>query len=163
MDKVILHESQWEQWRERAQREITELVPLVGEAKLEHIGSTSVPQMPAKDVVDILIGVEPQRIQLLAQELKAHGYDLEGNFPDHCWLSLPSRQNRQSIIHIVQIDSRRWTRRIAFRDLLRESASARAKYLSIKREAAGSTENWDAYTQSKTQVVNELLSSIGIE
>ncbi|WP_313813269.1 GrpB family protein [Glutamicibacter sp.] len=139
MDKVKLHDSQFELWGKRAKAAITELLPLDWDTRIEHIGSTSVPGLPAKDVVDILIGVRPERIQPIAQELKKRGYDLEGSFSDHCWLSLPSRHNRQSIFHIVHLNSRRWTRRIAFRDLLRESSSARAKYLAVKQIAATSS------------------------
>lgn len=154
----MLSVSQFELWKQRADQQISELSRLIGGARIEHIGSTSVPGLPAKDVVDILIGVSASDIQELAGVLQKRGYDLEGDFPEHCWLSQPSRQARTSIVHIVELGSRRWNRRIQFRELLRQNPEAREKYLAVKRKAAESSGNWDEYTQSKSAVVNELLT-----
>lgn len=160
MDKVVLSGSQFDLWKQRAEQQISKLSRLTGDARIEHIGSTSVPGLPAKDVVDILIGVPAREIQKLAGILQRNGYDLEGDYPEHCWLSQPSRKERTSIVHIVELGSRRWHRRIQFRDLLRQNPEAREKYLAVKRKAAESSDNWDEYTQSKTAVVNELLARI---
>lgn len=126
---------------------------------LEHIGSTAVPGLPAKDVVDLLVGVEAARIQVVARQLASAGFDLEGERDQHCQLSFPSRAARAYVIHVMEYGSRSWDRRIAFRDLLRSDANARAQYLQTKIEAAKSTTNWDDYTQAKSSVVSSLLSS----
>ena len=131
--------------------------------RVEHIGSTSVPDLAAKDVVDLLIGVGQDRILSLSQELAAAGFDLEGRLPGHCWLSYPTRAERQYVLHVVGFDSLQWRRRIAFRDLLRSDPRARERYLTAKRSAADETSGWDAYTQSKTSVVSELLAGIAEE
>lgn len=141
----------------------TEMVSIIREqitgVHLEHIGSTAVPDLPAKDVVDLLVGVEAARVQAVALQLASGGFDFEGERDHHCWLSFPSRLARAYVIHVVEHGSRQWNRRIAFRDLLRSDRNARDQYLKTKLEAAKSTNNWDDYTQSKTSVVSSLLSS----
>ncbi|MCC9204423.1 GrpB family protein [Arthrobacter sp. zg-Y769] len=127
-------------------------------ARLEHIGSTSVPGLAAKDVVDLLIGVEENRVAEVAAELAADGFDLEGELPGHCWLSYPARASRRYILHVVEFDGVPWRRRIGFRDLLRRDESARARYLEAKLEAAREAQGWDDYTQFKTPVVAGLLA-----
>lgn len=130
-------------------------------AVFEHIGSTSVPQLPAKPVVDLMIGVEPARILEVANLLITVGFDLEGEYAHHSWLSSPSRANRVFIVHVLEKSGKAWNRRIAFRDLLRTDDAAREKYLATKISAAKATDNWDDYTQSKTSVVMGLLEEIG--
>src|SRR5699024_6902549 len=110
--------------------------------------------LPAKDVVDLLVGVEAARVRDVARQLAASGFDLEGEHDHHCWLSFPLRVARAYVIHIVEYGSRQWNRRIAFRDLLRSDANARDQYLQTKIDAATSANNWDEYTQSKTSVVS---------
>lgn len=154
---VVLVSSRHEFWAAQAKNMIAELKAKFPHAHIEHFGSTSVPDLPAKDVVDLLVGVRADRIIEVARALAGHGFDLEGEYAHHCWLSLPTRDNREFIIHVVEHDGRAWQRRIAFRDLLRTNANARAQYLAVKEASAQGTDNWDDYTQSKTSVVMELL------
>jgi dephospho-CoA kinase len=64
------------------------------------------------------------------------------------------------VIHVVETDRRQWVRRIAFRDLLRRDADARAEYLQTKRATEAQTSDWNAYTQAKTATVHRLLRAI---
>lgn len=156
---VFIVPSRHSEWTQLA----NEMMDIVGEqvtgVRLEHIGSTAVPGLPAKDVVDLLVGVEASRIQAVAHQLASGGFDLEGDHDHHCWLSYPSRLARSYVIHVVEYESRHWSRRIIFRDLLRSDENARDQYLETKIDAAKSANNWDEYTQSKTSVVSSLLSS----
>lgn len=156
---VFIVPSRHSEWTQMATEMISSIREQVTGVHLEHIGSTAVPDLPAKDVVDLLVGVEAARVQVVALQLAAGGFDLEGERDHHCWLSFPSRSARTYVIHVVEHGSRQWNRRIAFRDLLRSDRNARDRYLQTKLEAAKSTNNWDDYTQSKTSVVSSLLSS----
>ncbi|WP_181149674.1 GrpB family protein [Arthrobacter sp. MYb227] len=158
---VVLVPSRYEEWAELARSMITTLEEQIPDAVFEHIGSTSVPQLPAKPVVDLMIGVEPGRILEVANLLATVGFDLEGKYAHHSWLSSPSRTNRVFIVHVLEKSGTAWNRRIVFRDLLRTDDQARNKYLATKVSAAEATDNWDDYTQSKTSVVMGLLEEIG--
>ena len=158
---VVLVPSCHEEWAEQARIMIATLKEQIPNAVFEHIGSTAVPQLPAKPVVDLTIGVEHGRILEVAHFLVTRGFDLEGEYPHHCWLSSPARTNRVFIVHVLEKSGTAWQRRIAFRELLRTDETARKKYLATKVSAAEATDNWDDYTQSKTSVVMGLLEEIG--
>jgi GrpB-like predicted nucleotidyltransferase (UPF0157 family) len=155
---VFLVPSRYPEWVGMAAEMMGRIRQQVPGVHLEHIGSTAVPDLPAKDVVDILAGVEAERVGSVSRHLAALGFDLEGELDHHCWLSHPSRSARTHIVHVVEHEGLPWQRRISFRDLLRSDESARAEYLHTKICAAEASRNWDDYTQSKTAVVSSLLS-----
>ncbi|WP_413451868.1 GrpB family protein [Georgenia phoenicis] len=155
---VTLVPSRHEEWRLRYAELARRLSALLPAARLEHIGSTAVPDLPAKDVVDVLVGVDTADVVAVARRLRAEGLDLEGELAHHCWLSLPDRRSRTFVVHVVEHGGRAWARRIAFRDLLRSDADARERYLRVKRAAAREAAGWDDYTRAKSEVVAELLT-----
>lgn len=147
--------TQWEQRFTALRERILAVLPT---AAVDHIGSTAVPGLPAKDVVDVLVGVQLDEVSTSAAALRDGGFDLEGDRPDHAWLSLPSRRDRDAVIHVVVVDGDRWCDRLDFRDLLRTSSDARASYLAIKLRLADGVTGWSAYTAGKAQIVRELLT-----
>lgn len=157
-ERVVLVESRPAEWAERFRRLAQELRQLVGaEITIEHIGSTAVPDLPSKDVVDVLVGVARGRVPSVGHHLAQEGFLLEGQREGHAWVTRREAGRRVCVIHIVETDSRQWARRIAFRDLLRRDADARAEYLEAKRTAEAETSDWNAYTQAKTATVHRLL------
>lgn len=157
---VVLVPSRYTEWVALAAEMAAGVRRLVPGVQIEHIGSTSVPDLAAKDVVDLLVGVSADGIARTAQDLAAAGWDLEGGLPGHSWLSYPSRAERKYVLHVVEYKGRPWERRIAFRDLLRADGAARARYADAKLAASKKAAGWDDYTQSKTPVVTELLAGL---
>lgn len=156
---VTLVDSRYEEWARRFAGMAALFAPVVPGADIEHIGSTAVPDLPAKDVVDLLVGVEAaDAVVPTARLLQAAGFDLEGEREHHSWLSAPDRHHRAYVLHVVARGSRSWNRRLAFRDLLRADAGARQRYLRVKEEAARSAQSWDDYTRAKSAVVEALLA-----
>ncbi len=134
---------------------------LLPAASVEHIGSTSVPDLPAKDVIDVLVGVEEDEWSDALGILVGNDFDCEGHREGHAWLSFPDREDRKVVVHLVLIGGRQWKRRTAFRDILRRDAQARMQYLSIKREATHRTADWGTYTAHKASVVTQILDRAG--
>ncbi|MCC3271175.1 GrpB family protein [Arthrobacter zhangbolii] len=157
---VVLVPSRYADWAAMAAGMARRIHRLAPASQVEHIGSTAVPDLAAKDVVDLLVGVGKDRIPAVAAELAAAGFDLEGTLPGHCWLSYPVRAERRYVLHVVEFGGRPWQRRLAFRNLLRSDPQARERYLAAKRDAADGSSGWDAYTQAKTPVVSELLAGM---
>lgn len=155
--RVVLVASEHEEWSRMAHSMAGQISRLLPEATIEHIGSTSVPSLPAKPVVDLAIGVRAGQIDEATEVLAQHGFDAEGAQPGHAWLSSPDRSARSYVIHVLELGGIRWERRLRFRDILRTDAAARAKYLAVKQRSAASSIGWDDYTQSKTAIVSELL------
>lgn len=155
--RVTIVPSRHPEWVRLFEEMAGRLALLLPGATIEHIGSTSVPALPAKDVVDLLIGVDLAEVPTVVTGLTDAGFDLEGSLPHHAWFGFPSRDDRRYVIHVVEFGSRAWQRRIDFRDLLRRDPEARATYLAVKLSSAEASANWDEYTQSKSDVVAGLL------
>ncbi|MEH0109563.1 GrpB family protein [Tersicoccus sp. MR15.9] len=145
------------EWAERYAAIAPVVAGIVPDAHIEHIGSTAVPGILAKDVVDVLVGVAEADVQRTAAALADTGFDLEGVRPGHCWLSMPDRTARHCIIHVVGFDGTRWAARLAFRDRLRSDPVARAEYQKVKVEAADKAQGWGDYTAAKYPTVAKLL------
>lgn len=155
--RVVLSASEHEAWSRMAKQMANKISTLLPEAEIEHIGSTSVPGLPAKPVVDLAVGVKAERLGEATLILVQHEFDLEGEQPGHAWLSWPNRFARSYVIHVLEGHGVPWERRLRFRDILRTDAVARAKYLAVKRQSAAVSLGWDDYTQSKTAIVHEIL------
>lgn len=109
--------------------------------QLEHVGSTSVPGLAAKPIIDMLGGVENLAdAEALIEPLEDLGYEYAPEFEE----SLPERRYFRKgadgvhthHLHIVEVDSEFWNRHVAFRDYLREHPDVRDEYESLKRELA---------------------------
>ena len=157
---VTLVECRPADWNRRFEVLRSQLQGIVPNALIEHIGSTAVPDLPSKDVVDVLVGVDHDHVAETASLLSDHEFDLEGQRAGHSWLSWPHRQERTVVVHVVEAEGQEWHERVAFRDLLRSDSGARARYLSVKRAAAADATGWGEYTARKAGIVTALLRTI---
>lgn len=156
-ERVTLVSSEHEHWTRLAARMATLISEHLGPEAVEHIGSTAVPGMPAKPVVDLAVGVPAERVLRSAKKLASCGFDLEGELPGHAWLSYPDRSARSFVIHVFDVQGAEWGRRLRFRDILIAEDRQRAKYLAVKHQAAAVAEGWGEYTRAKAAVVAEIL------
>jgi GrpB-like predicted nucleotidyltransferase (UPF0157 family) len=131
---------------------------------VEHAGSTSVPGLPAKPIIDILLQVpdsagEPAYVP----PLEAAGYTLRIREPE--WLEHRLLRRRGSPhdvnVHVFshQHAASEITRMLAFRDWLRVNEADRIRYATAKREL--STRDWrhvQDYADAKSEVVQEILT-----
>lgn len=128
---------------------------------IEHVGSTSVPGLPAKPVIDIMVGVASLEAAWPAVPLlEPLGY---GYFPYRVevmhWFCKPSPEVRTHHVHMVAFQHRLWLDRLAFRDSLRADAELRAAYANLKRELAERhPDDREAYTAHKTGFIEAVLA-----
>ena len=129
--------------------------------RIEHIGSTSVPGLAAKPVVDILAVVPDSADESsYVPQLGAFGYLLrvrEPAFFEHRMLRTTARDVH---VHVYSPGSPEIGRNIRFRDRLRRSAEDRARYEAVKRNLARQT--WpdvNAYAEAKTGVIESILAA----
>lgn len=104
---------------------------------IEHIGSTSVPGLGAKPVIDILLGVsELKNADEVIPVLQELGYTYRNDFED----IMPYRRYFSKVgkvhVHSVETGSPFWKRHIQFRDYLRAHDEVRDDYFSLKSELA---------------------------
>jgi GrpB-like predicted nucleotidyltransferase (UPF0157 family) len=129
-------------------------------AHLEHIGSTAVPGLAAKPVVDMMLGVAayPPPVPLI-ETITALGYENVGEAGVPGRLYFRRRDTTSYNLHVVSYLGTHWRNNLQLRDYLAKSAVARARYAAVKIEAvrAGAT-RLIAYSEAKEGVVSELLA-----
>lgn len=161
--RVVPYDSSWpDRFAEEAALLDAALRPwLTG--PIEHIGSTAVPGLPAKAVIDIMAAVQDLPSSLNAREaLVASGYRY---YPYRSevmhWFCKPSPQRRTHHLHLVPFESQLWVDRLAFRDALRESAEIAAQYSALKVALAREYEfDREAYTEGKGDFIRAVLDRV---
>jgi GrpB-like predicted nucleotidyltransferase (UPF0157 family) len=132
------------------------LAPWVGGA-IEHIGSTAVPGLRAKAVIDIMVPVRTltaseAAIGLLERSHSYHYWPYKSDVMH--WLCKPSERHRTHHLHLVPVGSRFFQERLAFRDALREDPDMRARYTELKlRLSEKHANDREAYTHGKAPFV----------
>jgi len=133
---------------------------------VEHIGSTSIPNLDAKPIIDMLVGNSTAaELDPALRALVSLGYTLEGRRNDnqHSWLSYPSPEKRRFIIHLVVKDDDEWIRRIGFRNFLRSHPETAAEYKELKLELAKKyPDDLSMYTHGKARFVTNVLTTASI-
>lgn len=149
------------QWQRRFHTEARRLLDYTRPSKyvLEHIGSTAVPGLDAKPIIDMAMMIPSlARLPLWINRLESAGYTYKGEY------GLPGRHffTRGNPVthhlHIVAAGSEHWSNWILFRDYLRAHPAEAGKYNGLKRKLAKKYSNSrDAYTKAKTPLVTALL------
>lgn len=104
---------------------------------IEHIGSTSVPGLPAKPVIDVdLVVADPDNESAYVPALEAAGFVLVIREPWWHGHRVVRGANPLSNVHVFGHDSPEVAKHRIFRDWLRGNPEERARYAQIKREAA---------------------------
>lgn len=130
--------------------------------EIEHVGSTSVPHLPAKPILDLAATVTTfDTISGLIPRLAPLGYLYRGNRPEtggHLFI-LESRPDvRTNHLHVVLQGSRQWRDYLAFREALRGRHDLRCQYAAFKRRlAALYPSDTAAYTAAKAEFIQRVL------
>jgi len=129
---------------------------------IEHIGSTSVPGLCAKPVIDLLVpvhGLEVSRAAIPVLE-REHAYHYWPYQPDEMhWFCKPDEYMRTHHVHLGPITSRPFRDKLGFRDLLRERPELRAQYAELKRGLAlAHRHDREAYTEGKSPFISAVLA-----
>ena len=153
-------------WTDVFEAERQRLAAALGPAApaIEHIGSTSVPDLPAKPIIDVMAGLADMRDAGRCCTLRAALGDQrapEGAFEGRVFLR---RVSGGLTPHLSLAPHRGayWHDQLAFRDALRADAALRRRYGELKRRLAATTgADHEAYTRAKTDLVRDALLSTG--
>jgi GrpB-like predicted nucleotidyltransferase (UPF0157 family) len=151
-------------WPEMFRREAELLTRTLGAhltGGVHHVGSTSVPGLTAKPIIDIMAGVRDLDSSRPCIDLLAELDYLYAPYRADVmhWFCKPDPARRTHHLHLVPADSARFTDLLAFRDYLREHPDAAAGYERLKRRlAAEHPDDRDAYTDGKSALVAELTA-----
>ncbi len=134
--------------------------------EIEHIGSTSVPGLCAKPIIDVLVGTDSLAvIEAETPSLSAAGYEYvskyESDLPMRRYFVRFESEGPRVNVHAVCKGSKFWTEHLAFRDALRASVRVRDAYANLKLELARTHKNdRPAYTAAKAPFIVQVLSSV---
>jgi GrpB-like predicted nucleotidyltransferase (UPF0157 family) len=128
---------------------------------IHHVGSTAVPGLEAKPIIDVLIGVRDlDESRACFGPLAQLGYVYAPYLPDEMhWFCKPHPSRRTHHLHLVPVGSRRYLDELAFRDRLRADPQIAAEYLALKRDLARRfAHDREAYTDAKSDFVRRVLN-----
>lgn len=129
--------------------------------RIEHVGSTAVPGLLSKPVVDVGVVADLDAFSACLGPLEALGYRHRGQHGDdplRRYFVLEADGRRVVQLHLWAETGVAWREAVAFRDLLRDREDLRAAYAAEKRRVAREVE-WDkrAYSLAKGTFVDEVL------
>ncbi len=127
--------------------------------RIEHIGSTAVPGLEAKPIIDIAIQIPSFRaLKTWIKQLESAGYHYKGEY------GLPGRHffvrgsPATHHLHLVTPETDHWNDWLLFRDFLRAHPDAAERYSQTKQKLARRfSNNRTAYTRAKTPLVKQLM------
>ncbi len=162
---VVPYDPSWPASFEAERRVLDRLLAPWIVGSIEHVGSTAVPGLAAKPVIDIMVGVkslEASRAALSAAAKAQYIYWPYKADTMH-WFCKPSDAHRTHHLHLVPYGSKLWKARLGFRDTLRTDSKLAEEYARLKYHLAEKyREDREAYTQAKSEFVERVLASIGL-
>ncbi len=157
---LVPYNPQWKSKFEDEKNVIEKILRAWVNEGIHHVGSTSIPGLAAKPIIDIMVGVESlaqskECIELLAQI-------------DYCyapyrtnimhWFCKPSPEHRTHHLYLMEPTNPEWKARLAFRNYLRDNASARMEYETLKLRLSKKHKfDREAYTAAKTEFVARIV------
>jgi len=150
-------------WPKKFETHARRIADALGRAalRIEHIGSTSVPGLAAKPIIDILVVVlDSADESAYLPQLEVAGYALwvrEPDWHEHRMFMTPGRDVH---VHIYSAGCPEIERNLIFRDRLRRNSADKRRYEQEKRELA--TKEWpdmNAYAEAKTGVIESIIAA----
>ena len=150
------------QWVTCFQEEAQRIHQAISNTKyhIEHIGSTSVREMWAKPIIDILLGVDdfpPNQEFINSIEMLGYEYMKEASHVDRLYFIL--RAGIDYNIHIVKFNNEIWNKDLQFRDFLRNNPNAVEEYSKLKKKIYKSgVDTLLEYSVKKAPFISDIIS-----
>jgi GrpB-like predicted nucleotidyltransferase (UPF0157 family) len=149
-------------WPRLYEREEERIRAVLGDRvfRIEHVGSTSVPGLPAKPLIDVALEVPDSADETAyVPALEASGYSLRIREPDWFEHRLLKGPDTDVNVHVFGAGCEEVDRMLLFRDWLRGNAADRELYAVKKRELAGREWKYmQQYADAKTSVVDQIMA-----
>lgn len=157
--RIVDYDDRWPAWFEDEARRLRGALG-EGAVRIEHVGSTAVPGLPAKPVLDIVLAVRDSAEESdYAGELESAGFVLRAREPgwfEHRFFDRAGVEYGVNL-HVFSLGCSEIERMLAFRDHLRADADDRRRYASVKRVLAErSWRHVQEYADAKDAVVDEI-------
>jgi GrpB-like predicted nucleotidyltransferase (UPF0157 family) len=160
--RLVDHDPNWSALfaseRETLQRTFGDLV-----VDIQHVGSTAVPDLPAKPILDIAMAIRTlDPIPSIVERLTEIGYIYRGDGGDdggHLFVRESEPDVRAVHVHVVEKAGYQWKDYLAFRNTLCENPDVRKRYATVKLDLAKRfPDDRKSYTASKDEFIRSILS-----
>jgi GrpB-like predicted nucleotidyltransferase (UPF0157 family) len=152
------------EWSKEFEREVARIQSALPAGPFEHIGSTAIPGMPSKPIIDFMLGVPDLGVVSSFEiPLKALGYihRANGDTIDRTLFVRGPEECRTHHFSFVLIDSIQWKNAVGFRDMLRTNSELASRYAKLKKELERDfADDRSAYTAAKEPFFREVFSRI---
>jgi len=154
-------------WPRQFEEEKGRILAAIGRhvAAVEHIGSTAVPGLAAKPIIDILVGLRSLADATnCIDPLKGLGYEYvpqwEAELPERRYFRRVVPRPRTHHIHMVETTSEFWRRQLLFRDYLRAHPEDARAYETLKRHLASRFDVGRHYAAAKSVFIKTILDKV---
>lgn len=149
-------------WPERFDNERALLQRTIGpliDGGIHHVGSTAVPGLTAKPIIDVMAGVSSlDEARQFFDALAEIGYCYWPHRPWMHWFCKPSPAERTHHLHLIESGHPQFAARLAFRDYLRAHPDAAHAYAALKVElATRCRDDRESYTEAKAEFVRSVV------
>lgn len=149
-------------WPERFDRESERVRRVLGDKvmAIEHFGSTAVPGLAAKPIIDFCVVLEDQAMASEAvDQLEELGYQVSKDWDKRTVLRRTAADGQSFNLHLGWPETLPGVRgNLAFREYLRDTPSMRERYATVKREAAEEVpDDVEGYYEAKNPIIEELM------
>lgn len=146
-----------EAWPKRFEAERRRIEASLGPTacRVEHVGSTAVPGLAVKPIVDIMVTVDdPDDESSYVPRLEQAGYVLRAREAGHRMFRTPARDVH---VHVWPAASEHERRHLVFRDWLRSNPADRDEYERTKRQLAGRWRDMNYYARAKADIIERIM------
>lgn len=163
---VKLSESQFNEWQDEYEKEKKILLNKIGNhiSEIHHIGSTSIPNLMAKPIIDIIAVIDKlDDYKQLIEPLEELGYhfmpDRVFEIRDRVFFPKGPESNRTHHLSLVVKTSPQYIDNLLFRDYLRTNEHARMEYQALKQKLSKKyADDRESYTEAKSDLIAKLLN-----
>lgn len=163
---IVAYDPRWPEMFEQERVHLRACLPADLLGRIEHFGSTAIPGLPAKPIIDMLVEVRSleETKKRIVPILEAQGYDYfwrpsfgDDTPPFYAWfIKRDKRGERTHHIHMIEADFEHWER-LLFRDYLIEHPDVAREYGDLKMRLSDLHENDRiAYTEAKGEFINKV-------
>jgi GrpB-like predicted nucleotidyltransferase (UPF0157 family) len=167
--ELVPYDMRWPQMAKLEIEKLRKILPSNHIIDIQHVGSTAIPGMLAKPIIDIQIAVDSLAAikQAAIDILKTCEYVYWDEDPDPEKMFFvkgmpPFGEKRTHHVHIIEPNSKRWQTRIIFRDYLIAHSEIAHEYEQLKIKLAKEyTYDREQYTDAKTKFIDDVLKQAG--
>jgi GrpB-like predicted nucleotidyltransferase (UPF0157 family) len=163
--EVAEYDPEWAERFERLRDEYATAMAAAGVPVLaiEHVGSTSVPGLAAKPIIDVDIVVAEHDVEAASRVLTGLGFEPLGDLGVPLrWAFQPPERLGRTNTYVVIEGALSLRNHLALRDTLRADSGLRDEYAAVKRRLGATSGTGDEYTAGKNAIVLRILTAAGL-